>query len=43
MVKRRVNKILDVLRGQWHVIDFLNFIIKEMMINNNQEFMNKLV
>src|SRR6266498_4209945 len=43
IVGRRVNKILDVLRGQWHVIDFLDFIIKEMLINNSQEFMNKLV
>ncbi len=43
MAGRRVNKILDVLRGQWHVIDFLDFITKEMLINNSQEFMNKLV
>src|SRR6266542_5009216 len=43
MAGRRVNKILDVLRGQWHVIDFLDFITKEMLVNNSQEFMNKLV
>src|SRR6266540_4472785 len=43
MAGRRVNKILDVLRGQWHVIDFLDFITKEMLINNSQEFINKLV
>ncbi len=43
IVKRRVNKILDILRGQWHIIDFLNFIIKEMLVNNSQEFINKLV
>jgi len=43
MAERRVNKILDVLRGQWHVIDFLDFIKKEMLVNNSQEFMNKLV
>ena len=43
MTRRRVNKILDVLRGQWHVIDFLDFITKEMLINNSQKFMNKLV
>ncbi len=43
MVKRRINKILDVLRDQWYVIDFLNFITKEMLVNNSQEFMNKLV
>src|SRR6266498_2848876 len=43
MAERRVNKILDVLRGQWHVINFLNFITKEMLVNNSQEFMNKLV
>src|SRR6266540_5427937 len=43
MARRRVNKILDVLRGQWYVIDFLDFIIKEMLVNNSQEFMNKLV
>ena len=43
MARRRVNKILDVLRGQWHVIDFLDFITKEMLVNNNQEFINKLV
>src|SRR6266498_4148066 len=40
---RRVNKILDILRGQWYVIDFFDFIIKEMLVNNSQEFMNKLV
>src|SRR6266498_2968770 len=43
MAGRRVNKILDILRGQWHVIDFLDFITKEMLVNNSQEFMNKLV
>ncbi len=43
MVKRRINKILDVLRGQWHVIDFFDFITKEMLVNNSQEFINKLV
>ncbi len=43
MAERRVNKILDVLRGQWHVIDFLDFITKERLVNNSQEFMNKLV
>src|SRR6266498_4137945 len=43
MAERRVNKILDVLKDQWHVIDFLNFITKEMLVNNSQEFMNKLV
>src|SRR6266496_2130157 len=43
MAGRRVNKILDILRGQWYVIDFLDFITKEMLVNNNQEFMNKLV
>src|SRR6266545_6355315 len=43
MARRRVNKILDILRSQWHVIDFLDFIIKEILVNNSQEFMNKLV
>ncbi len=43
MAERRVNKILDVLRDQWHIIDFLDFITKEMLVNNNQKFMNKLV
>ena len=43
MAEKRVNKILDVLKGQWHVIDFLDFITKEMLVNNSQEFMNKLV
>src|SRR6266496_3908828 len=43
MAERRVNKILDVLKDQWHVIDFLNFITKEILVNNSQEFMNKLV
>ena len=43
MARRRVNKILDILRGQWHVIDFLNFITKEMLVNNSQEFINKLI
>ena len=43
IARRRVNKILDILRGQWHVIDFLDFITKEMLVNNSQEFMNKLV
>ncbi len=35
MAKRRVNKILDILRGQWHIIDFLDFITKEMLVNNS--------
>ncbi len=35
MVRRRVNKIIDILRGQWHIIDFLDFITKEMLINNS--------
>ena len=39
MTRRRVNKILDILRGQQHVIDFLDFITKEMLVNNSQEFM----
>src|SRR6266498_42824 len=43
MARRRVNKILDILRDQWHVIDFLDFITKEMLVKNSQEFMNKLV
>ena len=35
MAERRVNKILDVLKGQWYVIDFLDFITKEMLVNNS--------
>src|SRR6266540_4078587 len=42
MARRKVNKILDVLKGQWHIINFLDFITKEMLVNNSQEFMNKL-
>ncbi|SRR6266542_1609051 len=29
MIERRVNKILDVLRGQWHIIDFLDLLQKK--------------
>lgn len=40
---RRINRILNVLRGQWHIIDFLDFITKELLVNNSQEFIEKLV
>lgn len=43
MAGRRINKILDAFNGQWHVIDFLDFITKDLLVNSSQEFIDKLI
>ena len=43
MAGRRINKILTALKGQWHVIELHDFINREFLINNDTEFVEKLV
>ena len=43
MAGRRINRILKELKGQWHIIDFLDFITKDLLVNNSQEFIDNLV
>ena len=43
MAGRRINRILIELKGQWHIIDLLDFITKDLLVNNSQEFIDKLV
>jgi hypothetical protein len=43
MAGRRINKILTALKGQWHVIELHDFITREFLINNDNEFFEKLV
>ena len=43
MAGRRINKILEVLYGQWHIIDLHDNITKEFLVNNNQQFIDDLV
>ncbi len=42
MAGRRINKILDAIQGQWHLIDLFDFITKDFLVNNNQEFIDGL-
>jgi hypothetical protein len=42
MAGRRINKILESIQGQWHLIDLLDFITKDFLVNNNQEFIEEL-
>lgn len=34
MAGRRINKLLEALRGQWHIIDLHDNITREFLINN---------
>ena len=43
MARRRINRILKELKGQWHIIDFLDFITKELLVNNSQEFIDNFI
>ena len=43
MAGRRINKILTALKGQWHVIELHDFITREFLINNDNEFFENLV
>jgi hypothetical protein len=43
MAGRRINKILEALYGQWHIIDLHDNITKEFLVNNNQQFIDNLV
>jgi hypothetical protein len=43
MAGRRINRILKELKGQWHIIDFLDFITKDLLVNNSQEFIDNFV
>ena len=43
MAGRRINKILEALCGQWHIIDLYYNITKEFLVNNNQQFIDDLV
>src|SRR5439155_46527 len=43
MAGRRINKLLKVLRGQWHVIDLHDNITREFLVNNTNEFFDALI
>ena len=43
MAGKRINKILEALQGQWHIIDLHDNITKEFLVNNNQQFIDDLV
>jgi len=43
MAGRRINKILSVLRDQWHVIDLHDCITRDFLVNNTQDFLNSLL
>ena len=43
MAGRRINKILSVLRGQWHVIDLHDCITRDFLVNNTQDFLDSLL
>ena len=43
MAGRRINKMLEALRGQWHVIDLHDYITREFLVNNTQDFFNSLI
>jgi hypothetical protein len=43
MAGRRINRILDALHGQWHIIDLQDTITRDFLVNNSQDFINSLV
>ena len=43
MAGRRINKILSVLHGQWHVIDLHDCITRDFLVNNTQDFLDSLL
>jgi len=43
MAGRRINKILNTLHGQWHVIDLHDNITRDFLVNNSQDFFDSLV
>src|SRR4051794_13402203 len=43
MAGRRLNKILEKLHGQWHIIELHDYITREFLINNSQDFFDKLI
>ena len=43
MAGRRINKLLEALRGQWHIIDLHDNITREFLINNTNEFFDTLI
>src|SRR4051794_41103963 len=43
MAGQRLNKILEKLHGQWHIIKLHDYITREFLINNSQDFFDKLI
>src|SRR3954451_943519 len=43
MAGQRLNKILEKLHGQWHIIELHDYITREFLINNSQDFFDKLI
>ena len=43
MAGRRINKLLNALHGQWHIIDLHDYITREFLVNNTQEFFDSLI